>query len=147
MAEKTTQKQIAEAILDVLRGKGLSPEQGITEMVNAMLDIMAGVGGVLGYDETEFIRDMLNQTINQLPAEQNAPEKIKSNGVEYIRADVPEKVYARIYTLIKDQKEYFKTRDKELMKSCQKREDGFLEWYKNGLETKQELNNQTSLQL
>ena len=147
MAEKTTQKQIAEAILDVLRGKGLSPEQGVTEMVNAMLDIMAGVGGVLGYDETEFIRDMLNQTINQLPAEQNAPEKIKSNGVEYIRADVPEKVYARIYTLIKDQKEYFKTRDKELMKSCQKREDGFLEWYKNGLETKQELDNQTSLQL
>ena len=147
MAEKTTQKQIAEAILDVLRGKGLSPEQGVTEMVNAMLDIMAGVGGVLGYDETEFIRDMLNQTINQLPAEQNAPEKIKSNGVEYIRADVPEKVYARIYTLIKDQKEYFKTRDKELMKSCQKRADGFLEWYKNGLETKQELDNQTSLQL
>lgn len=77
----------------------------------------------------------------------NAPEKITSNGVQYIRADVFNEVCGRIYNLLKDQKEYFKTRDRSLMESCRKRENGFIKWYENGCGSARQANNQQSMQI
>lgn len=73
-----------------------------------------------------------------------APERIRSNGVDYVRADIAENVYRRIYQLIVDQKQFFKTKDPSLKQSCKKREDGYLKWYENGCRsTKKEDNQQT----
>lgn len=38
-------------------------------------------------------------------------------------------VLERVYQLIKDQKRYFKTRDKLLQQDCKRREDAFLQYF------------------
>lgn len=77
----------------------------------------------------------------------NAPKRITANGTQYIRADEVEEVYKRIYNLLKDQKEYFRTRDNALKESCRKRENGFIKWYENGCGNHNQNTNQQSLQL
>lgn len=52
-------------------------------------------------------------------------EKVFETDAVYISLDV----LTHAYKLVKDQKEYFKTKDKNLMKDCQRREDGLIMWY------------------
>lgn len=46
-------------------------------------------------------------------------------GKLYVDIEVVDKVYK----LICDQRIFFATRDKKLLKSCKEREDGFVKWY------------------
>lgn len=40
-------------------------------------------------------------------------------------------VIERLYTLVRDQHEFYKKRSKALLESCKKRENGFLAWYED----------------
>lgn len=57
------------------------------------------------------------------------PKFIMHNGIKYIPETEAMQVYKRIYNLIKDQKEYFKTKSPSLKEICEKREWGFIKWY------------------
>lgn len=70
------------------------------------------------------------------------------NGKRYIPESEAVKVYDRIYKLLKDQKEYFKTKSQTLCASCKKREAGFIKWYEqNYLNKPQQQDNQQKMNL
>lgn len=69
-------------------------------------------------------------------------DRIFPNDVVYVRADV----LARVYQLLKDQKEFFRTKAPGLRDDCKRRENGFIKWYEqNFMAGKKEVSNQTSL--
>lgn len=71
-------------------------------------------------------------------------DRIFENDVVYVRADI----LGRLYNLIKDQKEFFRTKAPGLRDDCKRRENGFLKWYEENFIKKQdhkEQNIQTSL--
>ena len=52
----------------------------------------------------------------------------------------------RVYQLLKDQKEFFRTKAPGLRDDCKRRENGFIKWYEqNFMAGKKEVSNQTSL--
>jgi len=59
------------------------------------------------------------------------------DGIKYIPESEAVKVYERIYRLLKDQKEYFKTKNKALCEDCKKRENGFIKWFETNYQNKQ----------
>lgn len=69
------------------------------------------------------------------------------NGVKYIPETEVMEVYKRIYRLLKDQKEYFKTKSPSLKDSCKKREWGFIKWYEQNYLKPQQPSNQQEMNL
>ena len=52
-------------------------------------------------------------------------ERVFETDAVYVSLDV----LTHIYKLIKDQKEFFKTKNSALKVDCKRREDGFIKWY------------------
>lgn len=74
-------------------------------------------------------------------------DHIIHDGIKYIPESRAIEVYSRIYRLLKDQKEYFKTKSPSLKESCKKREWGFIKWYEQNYLKPQQTSNQQEMNL
>lgn len=74
-------------------------------------------------------------------------DHILLNGEKFIPESRAIEVYSRIYQLLKDQKEYFKTKSPSLKESCKKREWGFIKWYEQNYLKPQQHSSQQEMNL
>ena len=66
MIMSKTQSNITNAILNELKASGLSPQQGVSAMMSAVLDILAAVAQGTGNPKKKFIQQILAQTFAQV---------------------------------------------------------------------------------
>lgn len=60
------QKEIETSIINTLKKHDANHEEGITEMLNAVVGILYITGKLLGRNGREFTKDMIKQLYNQL---------------------------------------------------------------------------------
>lgn len=60
-------KQLQSAILDVFKEHNLTPQQGLSELANTMLDITYNTGVYIGVEQPgEFVKDIIKQLYDQV---------------------------------------------------------------------------------
>lgn len=60
------QKEIETSIINTLEKHNATPEDGMTEMLRAVVAILHTTGKLLGCNGREFTKDMIKQLYNQL---------------------------------------------------------------------------------